>query len=489
MTMHVEFPHRELFLGLFADQVYLVGGTIRDVLMGRQSREWDLLVTGVPIDTIIDRLRPYGRVDCVGRSFGVIKFTTTNGTDFPVTYDISLPRTDMILDSKVRNHRNFFINCDPSLPIEADLERRDFRMNSMAVRLSDGLLIDPFGGAEDISAKRICITNPRTFTDDPLRVVRLARFAATLDFSVDSSLYEICRSVDLLGLSVERISDEMIKLMLRARLPGRGFHEMLKLGALRQLFREIYAMSLCIQDAIFHPESDEFGHHTVFHHTLLVMNQAQALSRLFAIDDSRRLAMQLTALLHDVAKPDTTVWDYKHGRLCLTSVRHDVLGAHMAGQFLKRFRISSYQGLDLQHLICVLVKTHLRPQELWAGRSHVTRKAFARLAADVGGETDLLVFFDQADRAGRHVDIIRELDERAQWLQSKFREYSINRETLKPLVRGRDLLEAGFVPGRAMGQVLRELHGLQIDGVFQSREQGVSLAHEVSRRLFGTERC
>ncbi|MEW6368571.1 MAG: HD domain-containing protein [Acidobacteriota bacterium] len=483
------FPHRDLMTRLFGDNAHLVGGVVRDALRGKPTTDWDLLVTGVPLDEIVERLRPHGRVDCVGRSFGVIKFTTEQGVAAPVTYDVALPRSDFLLDPMTRNHKNFRIQCDPMLPVEVDLERRDFRMNSMAVRLSDGVLIDPFDGRRDIEERLIRVTNPSRFADDPLRVIRLARFAATLEFAVDASLYELCNEVPLEGLSVERIRDEMLKMMLDARSPGTGFHEMLKLGALRALFREIYAMTLCIQDALFHPEADEYGHHTVFHHTLLVMNHAQRLCDRAGLDRGRRLVMLLAALLHDVAKPQTTAWEYRHGRLCLTSVRHDSLGADMAAQFLKRFRIFSYEGLDLQRAVCGLVRTHLRPLELWVHRHQVTKKAFARLAADVDGETDLLVLLDQADRAGRSESPVDQLDDRALWLKAQFEGYRITRETLRPMVMGRDLLEIGFEPGKAMGQVLKVLHGMQIDGLFETREEGVALAPEVAMKLFGKDRC
>lgn len=488
MTMpNPAFPHRDLFGSLFGANAYLVGGHVRDVLMGRRSEDWDILITGFPIDLIIEKLRPHGRVDCVGKNFGVIKFTTNEGMESPITYDVALPRTDVVADPLLRDHKNFFIRADPSLPVEADLERRDFRINSMAVRISDGLLIDPWNGLGDIEEKTIRITNPSTFTDDPLRVVRLARFSAVLGFTVDPDLYERCNHVDLMGLSVERISEEVIKMMLRAARPGDGLRELLKLGAVRQLFPDLQAMALCIQDSIFHPEADEYGHHTVFHHTLLTMNQAQGIADLCDLEPRKRLAFQLTALLHDVAKPQTTGWEYKHGRLCVTSPRHDVLGAQMAEQFLKRYRFFSWEGLDLPRLVCAIIKTHLRPAELWANRSTVSRKAFGRLAAEVDGETEMLVLFDQADRAGRNERPIEKLDEKAEWLMEKFREYRINRETLRPVVQGRDLLGIGFAPGKELGQVLKELHQMQIDGVFETREEGVALAREVSAKLFGKE--
>ncbi|MBI2841140.1 MAG: CCA tRNA nucleotidyltransferase [Acidobacteria bacterium] len=490
MSVHiVEIPHRDLFVRLFGPNAYVVGGHVRDLLMGRVSKDFDILIAGLPLEEIAERLRLHGRLDLVGRSFGVVKFTTSEGVESPITYDVALPRTDYVSDSKTRDHRGFVVRADPSLPVTADLERRDFTINSMAMRISDGELIDPLGGAQDIQRRLIRITNPATFTDDPLRVVRLARFASTLSFAVDPGLYEMCKEVDLIGLSVERIADEMTKMILRSPRPGVGFQQLLKVGALKQLFPELYAMALCIQDAVFHPEADEYGHHTVFHHTLLVMDQAQRLSDLFDLDAPRRMVMGLSALLHDVAKPQTTAWEYKHGRLCLTSAKHDVLGAQMAEQFLKRFRVFSYEGIDVQQLVCSIVRAHLRPLELWANRDSVTKKAFARLATDVDGETDLLVLFDQADRAGRREELIEKLDDIAAWLMATFREYKISRETLRPVVHGRDLLEIGFLPGPEMGRVLKELHGMQIDGVFETREQGVELARGVSLRLFGREVC
>ncbi len=199
MRLKVDFPHYRLFVSLFDDNVYAVGGYVRDLIRGVSSEDVDILIAGYPLEKIIEKLEPYGRVDLVGKSFGIIKFTIDNKT-----YDVALPRRDIPRFSEIVSHKGFLIQADPFLPLEKDLERRDFRCNSMALRLKDGRLIDPFGGAEDTRARIIRLTNPIAFPEDPLRVLRVARFASVLEFSVDPSIYETCKGIDLGGLSVEK---------------------------------------------------------------------------------------------------------------------------------------------------------------------------------------------------------------------------------------------------------------------------------------------
>jgi len=136
-----EFRDKSLFVRLFGKDVYAVGGFVRDILRGIPSEDIDLLITRHPLRIIIEKIRPYGKVDLVGRSFGIIKFTIKGKA-----YDIALPRKDRPKGEGVRSHKDILVSADPRLPIEADLERRDFRCNSIALRLADGGLIDPFEG-------------------------------------------------------------------------------------------------------------------------------------------------------------------------------------------------------------------------------------------------------------------------------------------------------------------------------------------------------
>ena len=477
MKLRLDFPERTLFVRLFGRDAYAVGGCVRDLVRGRPSPDVDILVARHSIPEIVRRLRQHGRVGLVGRSFGIIKFTTGGRT-----YDVALPRKDIPRGAGAKRHKDFVIAADPGLPIEKDLERRDFRCNSMALRLKDGLLVDPFGGRADIRARKIRLTNPGAFPDDPLRVLRAARFASVLGFSVDPEIYRASRAVDLGGLSVERVNEEIFKILLHSRRPSVGLEELFMLGALAQLIPELEALALVIQDSVFHPEKDAFGHHTVWQHTKLAVDQAAALARAAGLAPPKTLVLLLAALYHDLGKRTTTRWEYKRGRMAITSCGHDVLSGRLAQKLLARFKIHSWNGAAIGRLVPLLIRTHHRAAELLQNRESVTKKAFNRLAADVEGEIELMIFLDAADRAGRRERLVRGLDREARWLFKRFEDLRVNRETIKPLIMGRDLIGLGVAPGPGMGEILKKLYRIQLDNGFETKAQGLKKARRLIER-------
>ncbi len=472
----IAFSHKDLFMHLFGPDVYLVGGAVRDVLRGTFDPEsdLDLLILHNSVEEIQQKLRPHGRVDLVGKSFGVIKFTVDKKC-----YDIALPRQDAPQPGKVRRHQDFIVSADPELPIEKDLERRDFRCNSIAARLRDGTVVDPFQGRRDITERVLRLTNPRAFPDDPLRVLRAARFAAVLQYSIDSSVYEAAKSVDLSGLSVERINEELFKILLDSPHPSTGLEEFFMLGVLRQLYPELLALTLSIQDSHFHPEKDRFGHHSVWQHTKITVDQAARLSETAGMNPPEKLSLMLAALFHDVGKPETAAWEFKRGRMVITNHGHDIAGERIARALLKRFKIYSYQGRDLRKTILSLLRCHHRASELWQNREKVTKKAFNRLAADVYGDIELAVYLDAADRAGRDAAPVSDLDQQGRWLLQKFAELKVTKQSIQPVLQGRDLIPLGVAPGPEMGRILKSLYQMQLDGSFETREQGLEAAREL----------
>jgi tRNA nucleotidyltransferase/poly(A) polymerase len=471
-TIQLDFPHKHLFIDLFQDQVYTVGGYVRDAVLDRgRPSEVDLLITGHAVEDIIEALNPYGNVNLVGKSFGVIKFTVEK-----ITYDIALPRKETALSASQRGHKDFKITSDPNLPLSEDLKRRDFRCNSMAVRLQDGALIDPFSGQTDIKQRLIRLTNPAAFPEDPLRVLRAARFASVLHFSVDPEIYRVSRSIDLSGLSPERVNEELFRILLNSEQPALGLEEMFKLNALRQLFPELYRLTLSIQDSVFHPEKDRFGHHTVWVHTKMTVDQAKRLADKFIDSEPEKLAFLLAALFHDVGKPGTAEWGFKKGRMVIMNNRHDILSERVTRTVFDRMKIFSWNGLDLRKIVFSLIRCHHRVSELWQRRNEVTKKAFNRLAADVYGEIELLVYLDVADRAGRENTPVEGLDREAKWLLNTFDELNVNRETIEPLVKGRDLMKIGVEPGPEMGRFLKRLYQMQLDNEFETKAEGVKMA-------------
>ncbi len=476
--MKFDFKEKALFVRLFGQDVYAVGGFVRDVFRGDPSEDVDILITHHSVDEIIKRLEPYGKLDIVGKSFGVIKFTIRGQT-----YDIALPREDRPKKTKIRKHKDFVISADPDLPLEKDLERRDFRCNSMAVRLSDNTVFDPFHGQKDIKEKMIRLTNLQSFPEDPLRVIRVARFASVLGFSVDPKIYEISKAMDLSGLSAERVNEEIFKILLLSPLPSHGMEELFKLGVLRQLLPELYRLTLSIQDSVFHPEKDPYGHHTVWAHTLITVDQSRRLANRFHLNEQRTLTLVLAALFHDVGKPETAQWEFKRGRMVITNNGHDIASSKIAKKILHRQKIFRWNGYNLRKMIPILIRCHHRASELWQNQDVITKKAFNRLAADVEGEIELMVYLDAADRAGRSDKPIQGLDQEGRWLLKKFEELNVSKETIKPLIMGRDLIHIGVSPGPPMGKLLKKLYQMQLDNEFDTREKGIEKAKELVKKV------
>ena len=473
----VPFRDKDFFMRQFGEDVYAVGGFVRDLLINPEQKDADnvdILIIHHSLEKIVETLQSYGKIDLVGKSFGIIKFVLKDRT-----YDIALPRTDSPKKMTIRGHKDFIIKADPEIPIEQDLERRDFRCNSISLRLSDHEMFDPFDGEKDINNKIIRLTNPDTFPEDPLRVIRAARFASVLGFSIDPEIYTASKDIDLSGLSIERINEELFRILLESPKPSIGLEELFKLGALRQIFPELYRLSLSIQDSIFHPEKDSFGHHTVWQHVKITVDQAKRLVKIFKLTPEKELVLLFAALFHDAGKAATAQWEFKRGRMAITNYGHDITSANITKKVFDRHKIHSWRGNDLRKTVLSLIKAHHRASELWQNRDSVTKKAFNRLAADVHGEIELVALLDAADRAGRDETPIQGMDKEGQWLLNKFEELNVSKTTIEPLILGRDLIDLDIAPGPRMGMILKKLYQLQLDNEFETRSKGLIFAKKI----------
>lgn len=315
-----------------AGEVYEVGGSVRDRLLGREPLDCDYLVRGVALPDLVELLRPYGFADWVGRSFGVVKFTFDSPEGTRSTVDLALPRRER---STGPAHRDFEVQYDPGLPVEADLGRRDFTVNAMAVRLSDGVLIDPFGGKEDLAAGRLRLVFPEALEEDPLRMLRAFGLAARLDLEPDPELLAEARrhAPWLKEVSPERVAEEFSKLWVEAHHPSTSLRLMRDTGALEVLLPEMKATVGCDQTGPYHA-------YDVFEHTCHTVDAAPP-----------RLEVRWAALLHDVAKPATR--EFRDGKL--TFYNHEHLGASVARRVLGRLRY----GRELEDQVAVLIERHL----------------------------------------------------------------------------------------------------------------------------------
>ncbi len=473
------FKDLSLFLKLFDDRVYSVGGFVRDLFRGTKRDDIDLLIVKEDLDSIIEKLKDYGKINIVGKNFGIILFHKDG-----INYEVALPRIDITDNTKEANHKNFIIKADPNIPIEEDLKRRDFVCNSMALNLKTGELIDPFGGVKDIKNKILRMTNENSFFDDPLRILRGARFAATFNFKLEEEIYNKANLVNLKNLSMERISEELFKMIIRTKKPSLGFTEYFKLGVLKQLFPELYNLTLTIQDAFFHPETDEQGHHTVWIHTLKTIDNIKHLAEKerFEFNETEKMILVLSALFHDVGKVKTTEWNWKRGRMTITSNNHDYIGSLITDDFFKRLRIFTYKGYNIKELVVKLVKYHHRIYDLWKIKDKISKKTIAKLYLEFKEDIKYLILLDMADKSAREEIVPDTLDERGEWLLKIIEDYGINKESVAPIIMGRDLINIGVSPGPLMGKILSEIYDIQIDDGFKTKEEGIRIAKTIANK-------
>jgi tRNA nucleotidyltransferase (CCA-adding enzyme) len=466
---------KNFFVDVFGSDVYLVGGTIRDFLLYntvKKKRDIDLVVVNVTYDDIERKLKSHGKVNTVGRSFAVVKFSREGQT-----FDISIPRKDFKKDPGSAGHKNFEIDSGPHVSLRDDLQRRDFTCNSIALRLTDNHVMDPFDGLAAVLNKKIVMTGSETFFDDPLRILRGARFASVHGFDMDPAIYVHSKKVRMDQLSAERVHEELLRLIQESEKPSRGLQEYFRLTVLEKLFPELYQLSLTIQDSMFHPEKDEFGHHTVWAHTLLTVDVARRLADRYQLPGGETLSLLLGALFHDVGKAVTTRWEFKRKRMMVTSLAHDVKGTDIASKVMSRLKIETRQGVNIKQIVLNLIKNHHRLFEFYRNRDKVGFKSFSRLLRDMDGHDFLLVLLDFADRQSRESAPLEfeNLDDISNWYLQRKDELKVDHETIQPLVMGRDLLNEGISPGRKMGAYLNRLYELQLDGEFREKEAGIRI--------------
>lgn len=436
----------------------LVGGCVRDMLMGAQPKDWDLEVYGIEplrLREILDRL---GSVNVAGEAFTVYKL----GPDL----DVSLPRRER---KSGRGHRAFVIEGDPAMTFESATSRRDFTINAILQDPLTGELIDPFNGQVDIKRRILGAVSPETFVEDSLRVLRAAQFAARFEFDIEPETVTLCRTMDVSDLPRERIWGEMEKLLLGARRPSIGIEWLRTLGVTEQLFPEIEALEGVPQDPEWHPEGD------VFVHTKLVVDGAREL-----IEDlpyGKRITVMLAALAHDFGKPATTEFLEERYR----SRGHEEAGVAPTESFLNRLNIHTLSGYDVRGQVIALVREHLKPGEFYKKRDEVGDGAFRRLARKC--ELDLLYRVAKADSLGRNAPWVpREkwYDSEAQeWFIQRAKELAVEQQAPAAILLGRHLLEMGLEPGPMIGEITKSIYEMQLDGRVRSLDDAKMEAYKM----------
>ena len=415
-------------------QALLVGGYVRDRLLGIDCKDYDVEIYGLSPHAAADLLADFGELIEVGRAFGVLR---VKGIDA----DFSLPRRDSKIGS---GHRGFDVAVDPDLDFAEASRRRDLTVNSIGLDPLSGEILDPHGGRADLERGVLRATDAAHFAEDPLRGLRTAQFAARLEMTPDEELTGLCSKLDISELPAERIYGELRKLLVKARRPSLGF-EFLSRARLLRFFPELESLQGVPQDPEWHPEGD------VWVHTMLVIDEAATLRN--ADDDD--LALMVAALCHDFGKPAVSAEEAGRVR----TPKHDVVGARTAREFLQRLRAPGH----LCDQVEALVAYHLAPALFVA--QGTTASGYRRLARNLdkaGVSIALLVRVARADHWGRTTKEAKaRIFPAADAFLAEAEKASVVNEAPADIVQGRHLQARGLEPGPHFGGILARCRDLQ----------------------------
>ena len=426
----------------------LVGGPVRDAILGRLGNDLDFTTDAKPEETK-KILRNWAEdIWDVGIEFGTIA-----GKRGDTTVEITTYRSDKYDPNSRKPEVQFGEH------IEGDLSRRDFTVNAMALELTydKPKFIDEFNGLADLSAKvlRTPVTAEQSFSDDPLRMMRAARFASQLNFEIAESelqaMQEMAKRIEI--ISAERIRDEFIKLLMSDN-PRRGITILVKTGLAELVLPEIPKLQL---------EIDEHHHHKdVYEHSLTVLEQAMALEERLG---GKNLVIRLAALLHDIGKPKTRALIPGGG---VSFHHHEIVGARLAKERLKKLRFSNEVIDDVETLIAL----HLRFHGYGAGEW--TDSAVRRYVRDAGSLLTHLHVLTHADCTTRNQRKAERLAATYDELEARIEKLAAEEElaAIRPDLDGAEVMQLlNLKPSKEVGEALDFLLELRLEQGPQSKER------------------
>jgi tRNA nucleotidyltransferase (CCA-adding enzyme) len=437
-------------LGLDA---YLVGGAVRDELLGHESKDADFLVPGVDTDGLKRALEPHGKVEdlvVAGRLVGARLYPRDKSIRrlAPAGIEFAPPRKEV---STGPGRHDFEIVADASLSVDEDMRRRDFTVNAMARRLQTGEIVDPLGGRKDLKQRVLRTVSPSSFAEDPLRLVRALRFVSQLGFDLDASTLDQMRgeakAVRLVsgervggGLAADGMG-ELSKLLL-GKEPARALRLARDTGVLVELLPEF-------ERAIGFDQESRYHSLTVDEHTFEVVQAAA--------DQDRSLAVRLAALFHDLGKPHVA-WRGTDGRLHyyakpgFSDKSHEQVGCDLAQSALSRLRYPN----ALRARVVRIIRHHMFQIGKWDALR--ARRFLAKHGDEVAFE---LIDHKEADYRGKPGDgdetPLADIEKLERFRTLLKRERKHPHRLADLAVDGNDLIELGFKPGPELGHVLRDL--------------------------------
>ena len=434
-------------IGKIADEankkVFGVGGVVRDLILDREIKEVDLMVIGDGIEfakKVADKIG-------VSKIVPFHKFSTAHIPNKPIAIEIAAARQETY-SSESRKPKTIKYT-----DLKGDLIRRDFTINAMAVSITPknfGELHDPYNGLDDLKAKRLVtpLEANKTFSEDPLRMIRAAYFASKLDLKIEQDCIEsIKQQADRIKIvSQERITNEFTKILSTDK-PSKGLIVLQETGLMKMIFPEIdimYGMD----------QSDEWNHKDIFYHTMQVVDNAASLSN--------KMKLRFAALVHDIAKPNTRKIDPKKG---YTFHGHDAIGERMLNKVGKRMKLSN----SLKEYLKKLTLLHLRPIAL--AKKEISDSAIRRLMVAAGDDVSDLLTLCRADITTKNPNKIKKYLSNFERVESKMSDVS-ERDKMKAFqspVRGKEIMKIlNLEPGKTVGKIKSEIEEAILDGKIEN---------------------
>lgn len=420
--------------------VYFVGGYVRDKLLKLENKDIDIEIHGIHAAALEQILDSIGECIKIGKSFGIYGLKG-------YSLDIALPRTERRTGT---GHRDFTVTSDPFMGTYEAARRRDFTINALMENVLTGEITDHFGGQADLQKGVLRHIDDTTFTEDPLRVLRAAQFAARFHFSIAAETAELCRSIDLSPLSKERVMLEMEKALLKSDKPSVFFEELRNMEQLEYWFPELQALIGLPQNREHHREGDTWTH------TMMVLDEAAKRRNMVRYP----LGFMLSALCHDFGKAvcTTEVDGIIH------SYGHETEGLPLVRQFLHRITSET----KLVQYVLNMTELHMQPNMMAGAGSRLksTNKLLDRAV-----EPFDLIQLSICDGLGK----IPQCNNTEELLMQR---YEIFVEIMaKPYVMGKDLIEAGLKPCQQFSEILAYAHKLRLAGCDKENALRQSLAY------------
>ena len=407
-------------------EAFLVGGGVRDLLLGRAPKDWDIATDALPAR--IESLFP--KTVAIGKAFGIITVVPADGDPVEVaTYRVDSPYADGRRPETVA-----FTNA------REDALRRDFTINALFLDPTTGEIRDDVGGRADLDARLIrAIGDPAVrFAEDHLRMLRAVRFAATLGFAIEPATFAAIRQFapQIHRISAERVRDELFRLLTESQKAGKALQLLRDSGLLKEILPEIDAMVGVEQPPEFHPEGD------VFTHTRLMLD---------ALPQNPSLRLALSVLLHDVGKPPTaSLVTLPDGTPRWRFENHASVGADMARAILERLRAPNALIDD----VGAIVGNHMRLADAPKMRAPTLRRLLGAPTFDDDLELHRL------DCLSSHA-----LFEVYDFLKAEKGKFAAEPVLPPPLVTGRDLIALGHPPGPQFSKILQDAYDRQLEGL------------------------